>query len=307
MYFKSDYIQAFKKYLKFQNFKSENTIQAYSSDLFFLLEYCKKKHSNNLSKQIISDYINYIVENRAFSWRSQSRIISSIRSFGEFLYLKGITQNNLSEDLELPKKARDLPKAINHEVLKKIINDKDLDTDSEKLARIILIVFYATGLRISELIKLTVSDLEENQGKALKVRGKGNKTRLVPLGDTASEILANHLRKVRKDRRYINSDMHYIFPSVKKGKDGKYKHLSRQHVYKIIKSLGFKYGINITPHSLRHSFATELVKNKADLRTVQLMLGHSDLATTQIYTKIADEQAYNSLLSNHPLIKNNRS
>ncbi|HAG52204.1 MAG TPA: hypothetical protein DCL21_00255 [Alphaproteobacteria bacterium] len=303
MKFEQDYIQDFIKTLQFQEFKSANTLESYTRDLDAFYGFCKATNDEKLSEKIVFEYLNYIVTKKHFSARSQSRTISCLKKFCNFLVQKNIADLNYATNLELPKKPKDLPKAINHEVLQKIINDNSLAEYSEKLARTILIVFYATGLRISELINLTVSDLEENQAKALKVKGKGGKFRLVPLGTIATEVLTNHLNEIKKDERYANSDLHFIFPSIKKSKDGKYKNVTRQYVYTIIHKLGLKYGIEISPHKLRHSFATELVKNNADLRTVQLMLGHSDLATTQIYTKIADEQAYNALLANHPLAK----
>ncbi|MCP4354640.1 MAG: tyrosine-type recombinase/integrase [Proteobacteria bacterium] len=297
-----EYLVSFKKYLKFQEFKSEATIRSYNSDLKALYLYLKQ---NNLefNEDVVFLYVEHLSKDRAFTWRSQSRVISSIKSFCKYLLLKNLASDNFARDVEFPKKGRDLPKAITHNILQKVIEDDSLQGKTAVLARTILIVFYATGLRISELIKLTVSDLEENQGKALKVKGKGGKFRLVPLGEIAAEVLSVHLSEVKNNFKYANSDIHYVFQSVKKNKAGKYGHITRQHVYKLIKSLGIKYGVDITPHSLRHSFATELVKNDADLRTVQLMLGHSDLSTTQIYTKIADSQAYNSLLQNHPLSK----
>ena len=298
MILQQDYLTDFIQTLKFQEFKSVNTLQAYERDINGLFDFCQ----GEINEKIIFDYINFLVNEKYIAARSQSRIISAIKKFCLFLVQKNYTQTNFAVNLELPKKPKDLPKAVNHQVLQQIIND-DASNITEKLAKTILIVFYATGLRISELLNLTISDLEENQAKALKVKGKGNKVRLVPLGEVATEALTNHLNDIKHDDRYKKSDLHYVFPSTKPSKDGKYKAISRQYVYKIIHELGAKYGLDLSPHKLRHSFATELVKNQADLRTVQLMLGHSDLATTQIYTKIADEQAYNALLSNHPLAK----
>lgn len=303
MRFDSNYIQDFIMTLKFQEFKSENTLESYNRDLLALFNFCNDKNNNVLNEKALFDYLNYLVQEKNFSARSQSRVISAVKKFCTFLVQKKITEVNYATNLELPKKPKDLPKALNHEILNKIINDNSLDSNADKLARVILIVFYATGLRISELVNLTISDLEEHDGKALKVKGKGSKMRLVPLGKLAAEVLANHINSLKHDERYKNSDLHFVFPSTKKGKNGAYNAITRQYVYTIIHSLGLQYGVEITPHKLRHSFATELVKNKADLRTVQLMLGHSDLATTQIYTKIADEQAYNALLTNHPLVK----
>lgn len=293
-----EYLTEFIKVLKFQEFKSVNTLQAYERDINGLLDFCQ----GEITEKIVFDYINFLVNEKYIAPRSQSRIISAIKKFCLFLVQKNYTKTNFAVNLELPKKPKDLPKAVNHQVLQQIINDETSNA-TEKLAKTILIVFYATGLRISELLNLTISDLEENQAKALKVKGKGNKVRLVPLGSVATEALTNHLNLIKHDERYEKSDLHYVFPSTKANKNGKYKAISRQYVYKIIHELGAKYGLDLSPHKLRHSFATELVKNQADLRTVQLMLGHSDLATTQIYTKIADEQAYNALLSNHPLAK----
>lgn len=302
MKFDQEYIIDFIKTLKFQEFKSINTLQAYERDINGLFNYCK----GELTEKKVFAYIDYLVTEKYIAPRTQSRIISAIKKFCLFLVQKNYSQVNFASNLELPKKPRDLPKAVNHEILAKIIEHSPAN-ETEKLAKTILVVFYATGLRISELLNLTVSDLEENQGQALKVKGKGNKVRLVPLGAVATEVLTAHLNYIKHDERYSKADLHFIFPSIKKGKNGKFGTISRQYVYKIIHDLGAKFGLNLSPHKLRHSFATELVKNKADLRTVQLMLGHSDLATTQIYTKIADEQAYNSLLQNHPLVKKQSS
>lgn len=298
MKLQQEQIVEFIKILKFQEFKSANTIESYNRDINALFEFC----NGELNEKQLFKYIDYLVNVRCFAARSQSRVISSIKKFCLFLVQKNYSQINFAANLELPKKPKDLPKAVNHQVLQEIINHSP-NSQQEKLAKTILIVFYATGLRISELLNLTVSDLEENQAKALKVKGKGNKVRLVPLGEVATEVLTSHLNEIKHDKRYEKSDLHYVFPSTKLSKNGKYKSISRQYVYKIIHDLGFVYGLNLSPHKLRHSFATELVKNKADLRTVQLMLGHADISTTQIYTKIADEQAYNALLSNHPLSK----
>lgn len=303
MIFEERYIADFITTLKFQEFKSDNTLESYNRDLVSFYNFYTNNNYSNLTEKVIFNYIDFIVNEKFLSARSQSRIISCLKKFCQFLVKKRHTDINFAANLELPKKPKDLPKAINHNVLQKIINDDSNLTETESLARTILIVFYSTGLRISELIKLTVTDLEENNAQALKVKGKGNKFRLVPLGQLATKVITSHINNLKHDERYEKSDLHYIFPSVKKSKDGKYSHITRQYVYTIIHKLGEKYSIDLSPHKLRHSFATELVKNQADLRTVQLMLGHSDLSTTQIYTKVADRQAYNSLLANHPLSK----
>ena len=132
-----------------------------------------KKDNSNFNEGVVFSYVEHLSKDRAFSWRSQSRVISSIKAFCKYLLLKNIVDDNFAKDLVFTKKGRDLPKAITHSILQRVIDDKDQDKPNESLARTILIVFYATGLRISELIKLTISDLEDNQGKAIRVKGKG--------------------------------------------------------------------------------------------------------------------------------------
>lgn len=287
-------LESFLNMLLVEKGASDNTLQAYRRDISDFLSFVEEKQLAPAEAQSLRDYLADI-NARNFSARTQARRLSALRQFFRFMLRKGVVETDPTSELSMPKLPRSLPKALSKKQMQALLSSKDkAEGDPEALRRqAILETLYATGLRVTELTTLKLSDLKSGEHLVLQVRGKGGKNRLVPLGERAADTLDAYVRRARKffDRR--RSD--WLFPS-RAGRP-----LTRQRMFQIVREAGEAAGIDLSPHQLRHTFATHLLENDADLRTVQLMLGHADVATTQIYTHVVEERLRDVVEKNHPL------
>ena len=283
-------------YLKFEKALSENTIQAYERDLEKLNSYLSDFHVS-LKEATIDHLRDFIVEigSLGIHPRSQARIISSISSFYRFLVYKNIIPTDPSELLESPKIGLRLPQILSVEEIDAMISRIDLSKPEGQRNKTIIEVLYGSGVRVSELIDVKLSRLYLNEGYMM-VEGKGSKQRLVPLSPNSIrqielwKIDRNHL-KIKKG----NEDFLFLNRRGEK--------LTRAMIFKIVKDLATMAGIqkNISPHTFRHSFATHLMENGANLRAIQQLLGHESITTTELYTHIDVQFLRETILKYHPL------
>lgn len=287
-----DIINDFQKYLLIDKKYSDNTIKAYINDLNIFINYLDNKHLkyNNLTKDNIRDYIKYISNK---SDRTVAHNISTLRSFYKYLLINNYITSNPLEYIVLPKLDKKLPKVLSIEEVDKLLDIKLTDNYSYR-NKAMLELMYATGLRVSELVNLKVSDISLDQC-LVRTMGKGSKERIIPFGDIALEYLEIYINQYR-DTFFKKQISDYLFLN------NHGKQMTRQGFFKILqKETKFK-GINkeFSPHTLRHSFATHLLSGGADLRSIQEMLGHSNLSTTQIYTHISREELKENYSKTHP-------
>ena len=294
-------IKGYENYLKIEKSLSSNTVDAYIRDInkmdgFFNSEDSKKK-INSINHEDFQNYLAHLNELK-INARSQSRVISSMRSFFKYLMIEKIIDNNPSELLENPKTGKKLPEFLTIDEIDLMVSQIDRSKSDGERNIAILEVLYGCGLRVTELIELKISEIYWKEG-FIRIIGKGNKERLVPLGKTASKHLKIYLNEIRVHQKIDNQFVDHVFIN----KNG--KKLSRVMIFKIIKKLTEKAGIqkNVSPHTLRHSFATHLVEGGADLRAVQEMLGHQSITTTEIYTHLDKNYLKQNILDYHPLEK----
>lgn len=287
-----DYIH----YLQIERGLSDNTVSAYRRDLTQYKQFVKAKKKSSwdeIERHHIIEYLATLKESNK-STATISRTISSIRSFHQFLLNDQIVSKDVSIHIELPKQGRTLPDVLSLEEVEKLLNINARDPLSIR-NKAMLELLYATGLRVTELIDLDMSDIHLSMG-FVRCIGKGNKERIVPIGTLASEAIEdyiNHSRPVLLKRKESETKLflnHHGRP------------LSRQGFWKLLKRLALEAGLTkeITPHTLRHSFATHLLENGADLRSVQEMLGHADISTTQIYTHVSKARLTDAYKQFHP-------
>lgn len=298
----SEKIDDFSNFLKFEKNFSGNTLDAYMRDVR-KLESFTISELDNLSPQDITyenlqEYIYQLSKNK-ISERSQARAISSIKAFFKFLLEDDYRTDNPAALLEGPKLGLYLPDTLSEEDINRIITCIDNSTDIGKRNKCILEVLYGCGLRVSELIDLKISNINFKESYIM-VEGKGEKTRLVPLANTTAEFIRSYIHTVRNKTK-INKKYEDTLFINSRGTN-----MSRVIVFIIIKELTQKAGISksISPHTFRHSFATHLLQNGADLRFIQEMLGHSSITTTQVYTHLKTEELRNVILNFHPRNRN---
>jgi len=288
----SECIEEFLTYLLIDKGYSSNTIESYKRDLLKFLEYNKEKDINNISSEDLKEYIKYL-NNKNLNEKSISRNISCLKSFYKFLNINKIITDNPSEVLFIPKIKKSLPNTLTEEDVFKLLDINLIDNYSYRNKAMIELM-YGTGLRVSELVNLRLQDVDLSED-IVRTFGKGSKERVVPLGEFASESLKEYINKYRSSmlKKYNND---YLFLNNHGSK------MTRQGFFKIIKKLAEEKGINkeLSPHTLRHSFASHLLKYGADLRTIQELLGHSDISTTQIYTHITNEELKKNYEEFHP-------
>ena len=286
----------FKNYLKLERGLSDNSIKSYDYDLILFKKFLITNKINdtplNCKPETIKNYLY-----KSFSDKksiSQARSISAIKSFFNYLIFEGYIKDSPISNIESPKQEKKLPKVLTEEEIKKLINSIDLNHDFGQRNKTIIEILYGTGIRVSELINLKLSNIffKEN---IIKVIGKGNKERFVPLGEIASnemKIYINNRNLLKIDSKY--SDILFL---------NRYgRGLTRSMIFKIISDASKRIGLDkkISPHTLRHSFATHLIKNGADLRTIQLILGHESITTTEIYTHLDTLHLEEVLKKYHP-------
>jgi len=274
---------------------SQNTLGAYRADLMTLARGLAEsgKFIEQASKADLLGFIADRVQGGAKP-RSTARQLSSFRRFYRYLVREGLRDADPTADIEMPRIGRSLPKSLSEDEVDSLLNAPNTDEPLGHRDRAMLELLYATGLRVSELINLRQSQVNFNQG-VLRIVGKGDRERLIPLGDESQRWLTDFIDGPRMEI-LLERQTDYLFPTRRGDR------MTRQAFWHIIKRYADKAGIRkkLSPHSLRHAFATHLLNRGADLRVVQLLLGHSDLSTTQIYTHVARERLKDLHGEHHP-------
>jgi len=276
-------LQDYRHYLKIERGLSENTIQNYQRDVNKLIQYLLAVQSDELPTSIEKDILSQFVYElgKTVSARSQARIISGLNSFFSYLVFEDYRSENPMELIESPKLGRKLPDTLSLEEINELIKAIDLSKPEGERNRAMLETLYGCGLRVSELINLRISDLffEED---FIKVTGKGDKQRFVPISTLNKKYIGIYRHQVRVHQKIQKGYEDILFLN-RRGKG-----LSRAMIFTIIRQLGEKIGLKkiISPHTFRHSFATHLLENGADLRAIQQMLGHESITTTEIYMHV---------------------
>ena len=285
----------FTEYLRNEKKSSENTVLSYARDLKGFCRFMKESGVLDPAKVNRTNVMAYVYElqKQRKAGTTVSRNIASIRSFFQFLQRKGIVTENPAADLELPKVEKKVPEILSLDKVELLLEQPSGDEDKEIRDKAMLELLYATGIRVTELISLRVEDI--NLPLEYIRCGSDTKSRIIPIGAQAKVSLRRYLDKVR-EHMLLRPDEEVLFVNC----NG--KPMTRQGFWKIIKAYAKKAGIeeDITPHMLRHSFAAHLIENGADLRSVQEMLGHSDISTTQIYTKLTNQKLKNVYAKTHP-------
>ncbi len=291
-----DALNDYHSYLQLERGLSANSITAYLRDLNKFLQYLNDKELSINPDKIDVDSLRTYIQDIApmITPRSQSRTISSLRSFFHFLVLEKVRDDNPAKSLEIPKIGMRLPDTLSVEEIDLIIAQIDLSKPEGERNRAIIETLYGCGLRVSELIGLQLSNIYFKEG-VMKVRGKGNKERLVPLASSTAKFLQIYIHEVRNHLDIQPKARDLVF--INRRGNG----LSRVMIFHIVKSLVEKAGLrkSISPHSFRHSFASHMVQGGADLRTVQQILGHESITTTEIYTHL-DDQYLATVIKYHP-------
>ena len=292
------YKKGFKAYLQLERSLSGNSIDAYLGDIDKLTSYLQDqgdlKNPSELTLPDLQKFVHWVAE-LGMTASSQARIISGIRTFYKYCLLEDITPVDPTTLLEAPKLTRALPDFLTFEEIENIISQIDVSTPEGTRNKSILETMYSCGLRVSEVVNLKLSQLYLDVG-FIRVLGKGNKERLVPIGDSAVKYINIYRSTIRVHQVIQPGEEDIVFLN-RRG-----KRLSRVMIFLIIKDLAKKAGIkkNISPHTFRHSFATHLVEGGADLRAVQEMLGHESITTTEIYTHLDREFLRKTLEQFHP-------
>lgn len=291
----ADIIGKYRRYMKLERNYSENTLDAYMSDLQKLLDYVGSEglHVLDVKLDDLRNFVAALVD-IGISARSQSRILSGVRTFYKFLILDGYIEDDPTELLEWPKIGEHLPEVLSVEEVDRLEQACDLSKWEGQRNRTIIEVLFSCGLRVSELINLRLSDLFLDE-KFIRVMGKGKKERLVPISESAVKELQywfmdRNLMKIKP------GEEDFVFLNRRGG------HLTRMMIFTIVRRLAEAAGIEktISPHTLRHSFATALLEGGANLRAIQDMLGHERISTTQIYTHIDMHTLREEILEHHP-------
>lgn len=290
-------MQLFLEYLTVELGLSANTRQAYERDLRLFCKTLGFKNSDalvNVNREQITGYMTQLKE-KGLAAATIARKLAAIKAFYRFMTAEGYMDANPAEVVEAGTKGIKLPRVLSEDEVVRLLNQPDIKTAEGFRDRTMLEVLYATGMRVSELINLTLERVDLNM-KYIIAFGKGSKERIVPLGSVAAEFLQQYLEKVRPKLTHAGRNTNIVFLAF-----GGHE-LTRQRFWQIIRAYGRKANINkaLTPHILRHSFATHLLDNGADLRSVQELLGHSDISTTQIYTHLTNKRLRDIYAKAHP-------
>jgi integrase/recombinase XerD len=280
------YLDLFLQYLQVERGLSRNTLEAYSHDIGAYLHDLTGAAIAAPDQVRALDVASFLarLKERGLSPRSRARTLSAVRMFHKFLLIEGYGTTNPTAVIEAPKRVSKLPATLSPAEVESLLAAPVGDSPAAVRDRAMLELLYATGLRVTELVSLRTRDVNLTAGFLL-TRGKGEKERLIPLGESAAIAMTRYLAEVR-----AKGDPHGANPYLFLSRLG--DRMTRQAFWNLIKKRALQAGIrkNISPHTLRHSFATHLLENGADLRSVQLMLGHADLSTTQIYTHVTRER-----------------
>ena len=293
----NNYINSYQSYLRIERGLSKNTIDNYSFDIerlcLFLDENAIAVSPIKISEETIQQFIYSV--SKEVNPRSQARIISGLKSFFSYLIFEDYRQDNPMELIETPKTGRKLPDTLSVEEIDTLISAIDLSSNEGERNRAMLETLYGCGLRVSELVSLKISDLFFDEG-FIKITGKGNKQRFVPIGNLTQKYIHIYKNNIRTHLTIKKGYEDTLFLN-RRGNQ-----LSRAMIFTIIKDLAIQINLNksISPHTLRHSFATHLLENGADLRSIQLMLGHESITTTEIYVHLDRKFLTQVVNSFHP-------
>lgn len=289
-------LDRFLNFLVVEKGLSLNTLEAYSRDLICYFRFLESKGITDLSETQADDLYAYLgsLKTRKLSSRSQARSLSAIKSFYRFMQEELLRKDNPALPLHGPRPKRSLPKTLSELEMESLLHQPKTNTPRGLRDAAMLEVLYASGLRVSELISLTLDHLEL-EAQLIRTMGKGSKERLVPIGQAALISLQDYLEK---GRTVLIKDLRCPWVFV----NNRGNRLSRQGFWKILRNYGKEAGISkpISPHTLRHTFATHLLEGGADLRSIQTMLGHADISTTQIYTLVTSEHLREAYRRYHP-------
>jgi integrase/recombinase XerD len=291
------YVKSYQSYLKIERGLSKNTIDNYSFDIERLCLFLSQNEMQisplTISEETLQQFIYHV--SKQVNPRSQARIISGLKSFFSYLIFEDFRNDNPMELIETPKTGRKLPDTLAVEEIDALISAIDLSSNEGERNRAILETVYGCGLRVSELVALKISDLFFEEG-FIKITGKGNKQRFVPIGDLTQKFIAIYKNNIRTQLNIQKGFEDTLFLN-RRGRQ-----LTRAMIFTIIKDLAVKIDLNksISPHTLRHSFATHLLENGADLRSIQLMLGHESITTTEIYVHLDRKFLTEVLNTFHP-------
>lgn len=296
-------IERFSDHLWMENGLSDNTLSAYRNDLAGFSQWLGANHSNRglgtVDSVQIQAYLAFIFGQQQ-KRRSVARLLSTLRRFYRFLVRENIIVDDPTALLESPKSDKSLPGSLSEKQVEDLLDAPDTDNSLGLRDRAMLELLYATGLRVSELINLQLSQVSFQQG-VIRVIGKGNKERLVPLGEVCHDWLYRYIREARPDLLQSAGRESAICSEIFVTRRG--SAMTRQSFWYLIKRYAVIAGIDsacLSPHTLRHAFATHLLNHGADLRVVQMLLGHSNISTTQIYTHVADQRLRELYRSHHP-------
>lgn len=293
-----NYLKQFKAYLKLERSLSDNTILGYTADIDRFLEFIENEYGSltvqRISQNHITSFLSFTTD-LGLAISSQNRMLSGIKAFFNFLVLEDVLLKNPAELIETARIGRKLPDTLDDEEIQLMLAEIDRSKPEGERNLAIIEVLYGAGLRVSELINLKISNIYFNDD-FMRITGKGDKQRLVPLGRLAKKHVLIYMNEVRIHVNVQKGHEDFLFLN-RRGKQ-----LSRVMIFMIIKNLAEKAGIhkNISPHTLRHSFATVLIKHGADLRAIQDMLGHESITTTEIYTHLDRKDLKEAIMNHHP-------
>ncbi len=293
----NSYIKSFQSYLKIERGLSKNTVENYIFDLERLTKFLLKNEitisPEKISEEIIQQFIYSV--SKEVNARSQARIISGLKSFFSYLIFEDYRMNNPMELIEAPRVGRKLPDTLSLEDIDNLIAAVDLSKPEGERNRAMLETLYGCGLRVSEITSLKISDLFFDEG-FIKITGKGNKQRFVPIAKSTQKYIELYKNSIRTHLDIVKGFEDTLFLN-RRGKQ-----LTRAMVFTIVKELAVKINLSktISPHTLRHSFATHLLENGADLRSIQMMLGHESITTTEIYVHIDRKHLTQIINKFHP-------
>lgn len=286
-------VEEFQLVLSLDRGLSKNTVDAYLSDIEKLRSFSNDKNLLDIGKEDVSEFILFL-GNLGLNPRSIARIISGLKTFYKSLVVEEVLENNPLKMIETPKLPKKLPEVLSHEEIETMLENIDYSKISGERDKTTIMLMYSCGLRVSELVSLTINDLYLSDG-FIQVTGKGDKQRLVPIGKRTIRQLEYYFDNYRNVIE-SNEDINYVILNQRG------KKISRTTVFKVIKELAAKANISktVSPHTLRHSFATVLVESGADLRAVQQMLGHESITTTEIYTHLDKSYLKSVIQQYHP-------
>ena len=284
-------------YLKIERGLTENTVKNYCSDIIALAQFISANNISEKPKDCSKETLQQFIyqQSKSISPNSQARKISSIKSFFNFMIFEELRTNSPADLLEGPKLGRKLPATLNLIEIEKILNSIDLHIPNGYRNRAIIETLYGSGLRVSELVNLTLSNVFFKED-IIRVTGKGEKERLVPLGSYSKKYIQIYVEEIRSLKKIKKTDYDILFLN----RNG--KKITRAMIFTIVKDSAKKAGIEkkVGPHTLRHSFATHLLENGADLRSIQLLMGHESITTTEIYTHLDNKHLKKVIEKFHP-------